>query len=212
MGIGLTPPHIAPSDSTPQASSPWAWILWCLWLWVKPPYQNEFIPRVYGGWVCCIDFMHHMVETPSKRLYPDRSGSILVELSNRLYDSGPQSKSKIRIGYLGSKFGSKSGSWIQVEADPRQKGTGVRECVESVFGASKNRKSKMLRMKFWTSENLVEKWSKRPQDHHNRIRLEKLCPKVVSDPQNAGRMSSKRRFLHFRPIIENPGLNVNFSP
>ena len=51
-----------------------------------------------------------------------------------------------------------------------------------------------------------------PGDHHNRIRLEKLCPKVVSDRQNAGRMPSKRRFLHFRPIIENPGLNVNFSP
>ena len=65
-----------------------------------------------------------------------------MELSDRLYDSGPESKSKIRIGYLGSKFGSKSGSWIQVEADLRQKGTGVRECVESVFGASKNRKSK----------------------------------------------------------------------
>ena len=40
--------------------------------------------------------------------------------------------------------------------------------------------SKMLRMKFWTSENLVKKWSKRPRDPHNRIRLEKLCPKVVS--------------------------------
>ena len=86
--------------------------------------------------------MHHVVEIPSKRPYPDRSGTILKGLPNRLYDSVRKSKSKIRIGYLGSKFGSKSGSWIQVEADLRQKGTGVRECVESVFGASKNRKYK----------------------------------------------------------------------
>ena len=106
------------------------------------PRSLELLPAkkspVYGGWVCWIDFMLHIVETPSKRPYPDRSGSIRMELSDRLYDSGPKSKSKIRIGYLGSKFGSKSGSWIQVEADLMQKGTGVRECVESVFGASKN--------------------------------------------------------------------------
>ena len=68
----------------------------------------------------------------------------------------------------------------------------------------------MLRMKFWTSQNLVEKWPKRPRDHHDRIRLEKLCPNVVSDCQNAGRMTSKHRFWHFRPTIENPGQNVNF--
>ena len=42
---------------------------------------------------------------------------------------------------------------------------------------------KMLRMKFWMSDVDVKKWSKRPQDPHNRIRLEKLCPKVVSDRQ-----------------------------
>ena len=36
-------------------------------------------------------------------------------------------------------------------------------------------------------------------------------PKVVSDRQNAGRMPSKRRFWHFRPIRENPGLNVNLK-
>ena len=72
-------------------------------------------------------------------------------------------------------------------------------------------KPKMLRMKFWTSENLVKKWSKRPRDPHNRIRLEKLCPKVVSDRQNAGRMTSKRRFWHFRPLIENRALNVNLK-
>ena len=72
--------------------------------------------------------------------------------------------------------------------------------------------SKMLRIKFWTSDFDVQKWSKRPLDPHNRILLEKLCPKVVSDCQNAGRMTSKRRFWHFRPIIENPGLNVNVSP
>ena len=70
---------------------------------------------------------------------------------------------------------------------------------------------KMLRMKFWTSEHLVKKWSKWPRDPHNRIRFEKLCPKVVSDRQNAGRMTSKRRFWHFRPIIENRALNVNVS-
>ena len=51
---------------------------------------------------------------------------------------------------------------------------------------------KMLRIEFWTSENLVKKCPKRPRDPHNRIRLEKLCPKVVSDRQNAGRMTSKR--------------------
>ena len=69
----------------------------------------------------------------------------------------------------------------------------------------------MLRIEFWTSENLVKKWSKRPRDPQNRIRLEKLCPKVVSDRKMAGRMTSKRRFWHFRPIIENPALNVNDS-
>ena len=67
----------------------------------------------------------------------------------------------------------------------------------------------MFRIEFWTSDFDVKKWSKRPWDPHNRIRLEKLCPKVVSDRQNAGRMTSKQRFWHFRPIIENPGLNVN---
>ena len=67
-------------------------------------------------------------------------------------------------------------------------------------------------MKFWTSENLIKKWSTRPWDPHNRIRLETLCPKVVSDRQNAGRMPSKRRFLYCCPIRENPALNVNFSP
>ena len=72
--------------------------------------------------------------------------------------------------------------------------------------------SKMLRMKFWTSDVDLKKWSKRPRDPHNGIRLEKLCPKVISDPQNAGGMPSKRRFLHFRPIMENLGLNVNFHP
>ena len=77
------------------------------------------------------------------------------------------------------------------------------------WGHQKIENPKMLRMKFWTSDFDVKKWSKRPWDPHNRIRLEKLCPKVVSDRQNAGRMTSKRRFWHFRPIIENPGLNVN---
>ena len=91
--------------------------------------------------------------------------------------------------------------------------------IRRVFEASnpfsvhqKVEKSEMFRMKFWTSENLVEKWSKRLRDHHNRIRLEKLCPKVVSDRQNAGRMPSKRRFLHFCPIIENCLLYTSPSP
>ena len=70
---------------------------------------------------------------------------------------------------------------------------------------------KMLRIEFWTSDFDVKKCSKRPQDPHNRIRLEKLCPKVISDRKMAGRMPSKRRFWDFRPIIENPALNVNFS-
>ena len=77
-------------------------------------------------------------------------------------------------------------------------------------GHQKIEKPKMLRIEFWTSENLVKKWSKPPRDPHNRIRLEKLCPKVVSDRQNAGRMTSKRRFWHFRPIRESRALNVNF--
>ena len=70
----------------------------------------------------------------------------------------------------------------------------------------------MLRIEFWTSDFDVQKCSKRPWDHHNRIRLEQLCPKVVSDRKMAGRMTSKRGFWHFRQIIENPGLNVKFSP
>ena len=37
-------------------------------------------------------------------------------------------------------------------------------------------KPKMLRMKFWTSDFDVKKWSRRPRDPHNRICLEKLCP------------------------------------
>ena len=76
-------------------------------------------------------------------------------------------------------------------------------------GHQKIENPKMFRIEFWTSKIDVQKYSKRPRDPHNRIRLEKLCPKVVSDPQNAGRMTSKRRFGHFRPIIENPALNVN---
>ena len=76
---------------------------------------------------------------------------------------------------------------------------------------SKSENPKMLKIEFWLSENLVKKWSKRPWDPHNRIRLEKLCPKVVSNPKMAGRMTSKRRFWDVRPIIENPALNVNFA-
>ena len=33
----------------------------------------------------------------------------------------------------------------------------------------------------------------------------------IWDRQNAGQMTSKRRFLHFRPIMENLGLNVNLK-
>ena len=149
--------------------------------------------------------MLHIVETPSKRPFPDGSGSILMELSNRLYDSvpNPSPRSELEICVNNPDRDLDLGSKIGAE---------VSKCVETVFCASKNRKTQMLRMKFWTSESLVKKWSKRPWDPHSRIRLEKLCPKVVSDCQNAGRMPSKRRFLHFRPIMENPGLNVNFSP
>ena len=78
-------------------------------------------------------------------------------------------------------------------------------------GHKKIEKPKMLRMKFWTSDFDVKKWPKRPRDPHNRIRLEKLCPKVVSDRKMAGRMPSKRRFRDFRPIHKNQVLNVNFS-
>ena len=104
----------------------------------------------------------------------------------------------------------------KIGADPRQKmakgdrGKQMRRICFLCIKKSKNQK--MPRIKFWTSDNLVEKWSKRPRDPHNRIRLEKLCPKVVTDRQNARRMTSKQRFWHFRLIMENPGLNVIFSP
>ena len=64
------------------------------------------------------------------------------------------------------------------------------EYVESVLRASKIENPKILRMKFWTSHFDIKKCSKRPQDPHNWIRLEKQCPKVVSDRQNAGRITS----------------------
>ena len=131
------------------------------------------------------DFMLHIVETPSKRPYPDRSGSILMELSHRLYDSGPKSKSKIRSGYLGSQFGSQPGFW-------RQKWNGYANASNRFLVHQQIENPNMLRMKFWTSDNLVKNWSTPPSDHHNRIRLEQLCPKVVSDRQNAGRMTSKQ--------------------
>ena len=35
----------------------------------------------------------------------------------------------------------------------------------------------MLRMEFWTSDFDVQKWSKRPWDPHNRIRLENYAQK-----------------------------------
>ena len=59
----------------------------------------------------------------------------------------------------------------------------------------------MLKIEFWTSDFDVKKWSKRPRDPHNRIRLEKLCPKVVSDRKMVGRMPSRRRFWDFLPMI-----------
>ena len=84
----------------------------------SPP--QILITPFYGGWVCWIDFMLHIVEIPSKRPYPDRSGSILVELSNRLYDSfenpSPRSELEICVNHpdrdldLGTKIGD----------DPRQ--------------------------------------------------------------------------------------------
>ena len=69
---------------------------------------------------------------------------------------------------------------------------GVFKCVEYVLGASKNRKSEnaqnaILNIRFCD----VKKWSKRPWDPHNGIRLEKLCPRVVSNRKMAGRMTSK---------------------
>ena len=88
----------------------------------------------------------------------------------------------------------------------------VRECVESVFGGHhKIENPKMLKLDLWTSDFGINKLSKRPWDPHNQIRLEKLCPNVVSDRTIAGWMTSKRRFWHVRPIHENPTLNVRFS-
>ena len=89
---------------------------------------------------------------------------------------------------------------------------GVFEASNRFSGHQKIGNPKMLRMQFWMSDFDVKKCSKRPWDPHNRIRLEKLCPKVVSDRQNAGRMPSKWRFWHFRSIRENRALNVNVSP
>ena len=77
----------------------------------------------------------------------------------------------------------------------------VFEASNPFLGHQKIEKSKMLRIEFWTSDFDVKKWSKRPWDPHNRIRLEKLCPKVVSDLQNAGRMSSKQGFSDFRIFV-----------
>ena len=110
------------------------------------PGRTADFPPVYGGWVCWIDFMLHIVEIPSKRPYPGRSGSILVELSNRLYDSVRKSKSGNPNWRSVSTI--PIGIWI---LDPRseliqgtrwQKGTEVSKCVESDFCASKHRKSK----------------------------------------------------------------------
>ena len=78
-------------------------------------------------------------------------------------------------------------------------GPKVASMVLNMWGSASNpflvhqkiEKSKMLRIEFWTSDFDVEKCSKRPWDPHNRIRLEKLCPEVVSDRQKAGRMTSK---------------------
>ena len=108
--------------------------------------------------------------------------------------------------------------FMQMLMIPTPKGSTSRSStrIRSLFEASnpfsghqKIENSKMLRIEFWTSDFDVKKCSKWPRDPHNRIRLEKLFPKVVSDRQNAGRMTSKRRFWHFCLIRENRALNVN---
>ena len=71
--------------------------------------------------------------------------------------------------------------------------------VESVFGASKNQNPKILRIEFWTSHFDVKKLSKRPWDPHNRIRLEKRCPKVVSDRKIGWTDALKTMILAFSP-------------
>ena len=63
------------------------------------------------------------------------------------------------------------------------------------FVHQKTENQKMLRMKFWTSDFDVKKLSKRPQDPHNRIRLEKLCTR------SSGLRSSKRRTDDLKTII-----------
>ena len=75
------------------------------------------------------------------------------------------------------------------DSDPSIR-TMVFKCVELVFGASNIENPEMLRIEFCTSEIMNKKWSKRPRDPHNRIRLEKLCPKVVAVRKTAGRMPS----------------------
>ena len=87
----------------------------------------------------------------------------------------------------------------------------VFEASNPFFVHQKIENPKMLRMKFWTSDFDLKKLSTQPWDPHHRIRLEKLCPEVVSDRKMAGRMPSKRRFWDLRLIIENLALNVNFS-
>ena len=108
--------------------------------------------------------------------------------------------------------------FMQMLMIPTPKGSTSRSStrIRRVFDASnlfwghpKIENPKVLRIEFWTSEIDVKKLSKRPRDPHNRIRLEKLCPKVVSDRKMAGRMPSKRRLRDFRPMIEKSGRNVN---
>ena len=136
-------------------------------------------------------------------------------LAIQIWDLDPKSQIWIQDTDSGLESGPGSGPQIEVQIQV-QRGS-QRRCAlrgsasNPFFVHQKIENPKMLRMKFWTSDVDVKKWSKRPRDPHNRIRLEQLCPKVVSDRQNAGRMTSKRRFWHFCPIIENRALNVKDS-
>ena len=80
--------------------------------------------------------------------------------------------------------------FMQMLMIPTPKGSTSRSStrIRGVFEASnpfwvyqKIENPKMLRIEFWTSDVNVKKWSKRPWDPHNRIRLEQQFPKVVSD-------------------------------
>ena len=99
-------------------------------------------------------------------------------LAIQIWDLDPKSQIWIQDTDSGLESGPGSGPKIEVQIQV-QRGS-QRRCA--MWGSASNpffvhqkiENPKMLRMKFWTSDVDVKKWSKRPRDPHNRIRLEKL--------------------------------------